>query len=291
AARTAGPGAPAAAAGLTLRERGPAGADVYGAAQPEAALAQRQAPPQTPAQPPQSGLGRDSAAAMNGGGLVAQQPLGRERLQEMPEALYGAPAAAPELPAFPELSLIGQHHGTYLIAQNEEGLYLIDQHAAHERVNYEYYYEKFGHPADASQELLIPITLEFTPSDSAKLKERLHWFEQAGVILEHFGGGTFRVVSHPYWFPQGEETEIIQEMAEWVLHERAIDLAKLREASSTMVSCKASIKANQKLTPEEATTLIRRLGACKQPYTCPHGRPIIVSFTTYDLEKLFKRVM
>ncbi|MNO27515.1 DNA mismatch repair protein MutL [compost metagenome] len=209
----------------------------------------------------------------------------------VPEALFAAPEQKPEIPAFPELSLIGQHHGTYLIAQNEQGLYLIDQHAAHERVNYEYYFEKFGHPADASQELLLPITLEFTSAESEKIKERLHWFEQAGVILEHFGGGTFRVVSHPYWFPSGEETAIIGEMAEWVLSERSIDLAKLREKSSILVSCKASIKANQKLTPEEAETLIRRLGACKQPYTCPHGRPIVVSFSTYDLEKLFKRVM
>ncbi|GGH22920.1 DNA mismatch repair endonuclease MutL [Paenibacillus segetis] len=207
------------------------------------------------------------------------------------EVLYGSSEATPELPEFPELSLIGQHHGTYLIAQNEQGLYLIDQHAAHERVNYEYYYEKFGHPADASQELLIPITMEFTPSDSQKLSSRLQWFESAGVILEHFGGGTFRVVSHPYWFPPGDEAAIIEEMAEWVLSERAIDLAKLREKSSILVSCKASIKANQKLTPDEANTLIQRLAACKQPYTCPHGRPIIVSFSTYDLEKLFKRVM
>lgn len=268
--------APAAAEGLTLRERGAAGAGTYGAAP-------------SPAKP-QGGLGQTGAAAY-GGGAAERQPLPAARLQEMPEALYGSPEAAPELPAFPELSLIGQHHGTYLIAQNDQGLYLIDQHAAHERVNYEYYYEKFGRPADASQELLIPITLEFTPSDSAKLQERLHWFEQVGVVLEHFGGGTFRVVAHPYWFPQGEEAGIIEEMAEWVLSERAIDLAKLREASSTMVSCKASIKANQKLTPEEANTLIRRLAACKQPYTCPHGRPIIVSFSTYDLEKLFKRVM
>lgn len=268
--------APAAAEGLTLRERGAAGAGTYGAAP-------------SPAKP-QGGLGQTGAAAY-GGGAAERQPLPAARLQEMPEALYGSPEAAPELPAFPELSLIGQHHGTYLIAQNDQGLYLIDQHAAHERVNYEYYYEKFGRPADASQELLIPITLEFTPSDSAKLQERLHWFEQVGVVLEHFGGGTFRVVAHPYWFPQGEEAGIIGEMAEWVLSERAIDLAKLREASSTMVSCKASIKANQKLTPEEANTLIRRLAACKQPYTCPHGRPIIVSFSTYDLEKLFKRVM
>ena len=291
AARPAGYGVPAAAEGLPpLRERAPGGADAYGAARPGATGT---APSPGPGSAkPQSGLGQGNAAAVYGGGAPVQQPLPPARLEEMPEALYGgSPEAAPELPAFPELSLIGQHHGTYLIAQNEQGLYLIDQHAAHERVNYEYYYEKFGHPADASQELLLPITLEFTPSDGAKLQERLHWFEQAGVILEHFGGSTFRVVAHPYWFPQGEEAEIIEEMAEWVLSERTIDLSKLREKSSTLVSCKASIKANQKLTPEEANTLIQRLAACKQPYTCPHGRPIVVSFSTYDLEKLFKRVM
>ena len=195
------------------------------------------------------------------------------------------------MPAFPELSLIGQHHGTYLIAQNEDGLYLIDQHAAHERVNYEYYYEKFGNPAQASQELLLPITLEFTPSETEKLKSRLAWFEQAGVYLEHFGGQTFRVRSHPFWFPKGDEKDIIEEMSEWVLSERSIDVGKMREAASIMCSCKASIKANQKLTEQEAETLIQRLGSCRQPYTCPHGRPIVVSFSTYDLEKLFKRVM
>lgn len=207
------------------------------------------------------------------------------------EWMQAAGTAAPEIPPFPELDYIGQHHGTYLIAQNETGLYLIDQHAAHERINYEYYYEKFGKPADASQELLIPITLEFTPSDSEKMKDRLHWFEQAGVYLEHFGGQTFLVRSHPFWFPKGDEKEIIEEMAEWVLSERTIDLAKLREKSSVLCSCKASIKANQKLTQAEAETLFQRLGTCRQPYTCPHGRPIVVSFSPYDLEKMFKRVM
>ncbi|PZT52059.1 DNA mismatch repair endonuclease MutL [Paenibacillus silvae] len=208
-----------------------------------------------------------------------------------PAKLAAAMQTDPSMPAFPELSLIGQHHGTYLIAQNDEGLYLIDQHAAHERVNYEYYYEKFGNPAQASQELLLPITLEFTPSETEKLKARLSWFEQAGVYLEHFGGQTFRVRSHPYWFPQGDEKDIIEEMSEWVLSERSIDVAKMREAASIMCSCKASIKANQKLTDQEAEVLIQRLGACRQPYTCPHGRPIVISFSTYDLEKLFKRVM
>lgn len=207
------------------------------------------------------------------------------------ELLTLANGSQAEIPDFPEMTLIGQHHGTYLIAQSEQGLYLIDQHAAHERINYEYYYEKFGSPADASQELLIPFTLEFTPSETEQLKDRLHWFEQAGVILEHFGGQTFIVRSHPYWFPKGEEQDIVEEMAEWVLGERVIDLAKLREKSSILCSCKASIKANQSLAEMEAVTLTERLGTCKQPYTCPHGRPIVVSFTTYDLEKMFKRVM
>ncbi|MBP1999686.1 DNA mismatch repair protein MutL [Paenibacillus shirakamiensis] len=229
--------------------------------------------------------------------LAAQGSAMYSNLRSIPnpvipaETLYGAAGQQAQLPAFPELYYVGQHHGTYLIAQNQESLFLIDQHAAHERINYEYYYEKFGNPADASQELLFPITLEFTSADAEKLKTRLNWFETAGVILEHFGGGTFRVVSHPYWFPEGDEASIVEEMADWVLSERAIDLAKLRERSSILCSCKASIKANQKLTSEEATTLLQRLSASKQPYTCPHGRPIVVSFSTYDLEKMFKRVM
>ncbi|WP_410510956.1 DNA mismatch repair endonuclease MutL [Paenibacillus sp. BR2-3] len=208
------------------------------------------------------------------------------------EELWAPPAGSDKgLPVFPELNYIGQHHGTYIIAQNDQGLYLIDQHAAHERINYEYYYEEFGRPADASQELLLPITLEFTPSESRMLGERLHWFQQAGVILEHFGGQTFLVRSLPYWFPQGEEKSIVEEMAEWVLSEKAIDLAKLREKSSILCSCKASIKANHKLTEQEVDSLLTRLSACRQPYTCPHGRPIMISFSAYDLEKLFKRVM
>lgn len=206
------------------------------------------------------------------------------------ELLYGTAEEA-EIPQFPEMTLIGQHHGTYLVAQNNEGLFLIDQHAAHERINYEFYYEKFGRPEEVSQELLLPITLEFTLAEANKLKDRLHWFERVGVYLEHFGGQTFRVTAYPYWLPKGEEQQVIEEMAEWVLSERAIDLAKLREQASTLCSCKASIKANQKLTEAEAQSLLDRLATCRQPYTCPHGRPIVVSFSSYDLEKMFKRVM
>ncbi|ASA26340.1 DNA mismatch repair endonuclease MutL [Paenibacillus donghaensis] len=245
-----------------------------------------------------SSYGSKSNAAPQGSGSAGNgrytPPAASFPRAQLPSAeAVWAPAADGDtgLPPFPELNYIGQHHGTYIVAQNDGALYLIDQHAAHERVNYEFYYEKFGRPEEASQELLLPITLEFTPSESRQLSERLHWFQQAGVYLEHFGGQTFLVRSLPYWFPDGDEKAVIEEMAEWVLSERHIDLAKLREKSSILCSCKASIKANQKLTEHEVESLLVRLAACRQPYTCPHGRPIVISFSAYDLEKLFKRVM
>ncbi|QSF42734.1 DNA mismatch repair endonuclease MutL [Paenibacillus tianjinensis] len=268
----------------SVRDQRPRQAQPFQPQARESASAYSGSYPQNSAHPRPSESGssyRQPAAAMPGRGSLPSA-----------EELY-APSGNGDsgLPQFPELNYIGQHHGTYIIAQNDSGLYLIDQHAAHERINYEYYYEKFGRPEDASQELLLPITLEFTPSESRQLSERLHWFQQAGVYLEHFGGQTFLVRSLPYWFPEGEEKALVEEMAEWVLSERSIDLAKLREKSSILCSCKASIKANQKLTEPEVEALLSRLAACKQPYTCPHGRPIVVSFSAYDLEKLFKRVM
>ncbi|TXK85350.1 DNA mismatch repair endonuclease MutL [Paenibacillus sp. N3.4] len=221
---------------------------------------------------------------------IQQQRRTNEAFMELLPS--NADSEAGKLPVFPRLDPIGQMHGTYLVAQNEEGLYLIDQHAAHERINYEYFYERFGNPAEASQELLVPITLEFTPSEAGVIEEKLSLFEQAGVFMESFGGHTFLVRAHPHWFPDGEEKEIVEEMCEWVLSEKkAVDVAKLREKAAIMCSCKASIKANHSLSVLEMETLIDRLSGCRNPYTCPHGRPIVVSFTTYELEKMFKRVM
>jgi DNA mismatch repair protein MutL len=195
-------------------------------------------------------------------------------------------------PAYPQVFPVGQLHGTYIVAQNEDGLYLIDQHAAHERINYERYYELFGQPEEASQELIVPITLEFTPSDASTLLQRLPAFARAGVQLEHFGGNSFIVRAYPHWLPAGEEQRIIEDMAEWILSEKQhVDIGKLREKAAIMCSCKSSIRANEYLTLSEMEALLQRLGQCRNPFTCPHGRPITVSFSNYDLEKMFKRVM
>ncbi|RIX53584.1 DNA mismatch repair endonuclease MutL [Paenibacillus nanensis] len=208
------------------------------------------------------------------------------------EADQPADDSAAKTPRFPELHWIGQHHGTYIVAQADDGLYLIDQHAAHERINYEYYLHKFGNPVSASQGLLVPLTLEFTPGDAAQLRELLGLFKEAGVEMEPFGPQTFLVRAYPEWMPKGEEQALIEEMAELLIQERkSINITKLREKAAIMCACKASIKANDRMTREEGDALLGRLSRCEQPYTCPHGRPIIVHLSTYQLEKMFKRVM
>lgn len=194
-------------------------------------------------------------------------------------------------PRFPYLYPIGQMRGTYIIAQNEDGLYLIDQHAAHERIQYEHYYRVFGDPAPVSQELIIPLTLELTAAEAEMLRSRMFLLEQAGVYLHSFGGNTFKVESYPYWLPRGQEREIIEEIVHWIVTEKEVDLARLRERAAIACSCKASIRANEALTMEQIESLLARLRECRNPFTCPHGRPVVVSFSNYELEKMFKRVM
>ncbi|OME88120.1 DNA mismatch repair protein MutL [Paenibacillus sp. FSL A5-0031] len=218
----------------------------------------------------------------------AQAPVVQAMIAELPSE----EETVEDQPSFPELHWIGQHHGTYIVAQSEDGLYLIDQHAAHERINYEYFFQKFGNPEAASQQLLVPLTLEFTAGEAMQLKDLIPMFSQAGVELESFGPQTFLVRSYPEWMPQGEEQSLLEEMAELLISERkTIDIGKLREKAAIMCACKASIKANDRMNREEGETLLTRLASCKQPYTCPHGRPIIVHLSTYQLEKMFKRVM
>jgi DNA mismatch repair protein MutL len=216
---------------------------------------------------------------------------GSEMRSERSDAVDSSDAHTTAEPRFPHLHPIGQLHGTYIVAQNEDGLFLVDQHAAHERINYEAFYQQFGNVEAVSQMVMLPHTIEFTSSEAQTLRARLPLLEAVGVYLEPFGGNTFKVRSHPSWFPQGEEAALIEEMAQWALSEKSPDVAKIREASAIMCSCKASIKANQAQSIQALEKLLERLSACKNPFTCPHGRPIVVSFTKRDLEKLFKRVM
>ncbi|MBA4536280.1 DNA mismatch repair endonuclease MutL [Bacillus aquiflavi] len=191
----------------------------------------------------------------------------------------------------PPLYPIGQMHGTYIFAQNDKGLYMIDQHAAQERIKYEFYKEKIGQVENELQELLIPITFEFSIDEYVKINEHKAELEKVGVFLESFGHQCFIVRAHPQWFPRGEEKEMIEGMIEQLLSMKKVDIKALREEAAIMMSCKASIKANQHLRNDEIQALLDELRQTSDPFTCPHGRPIIIHYSIYDLEKMFKRVM
>ncbi|GAA0496153.1 DNA mismatch repair endonuclease MutL [Salinibacillus aidingensis] len=191
----------------------------------------------------------------------------------------------------PVLYPVGQAHGTYIIAQNNQGLYLIDQHAAQERIKYEFYREKVGIVPEEVQELLVPLTFEFSKQEAIFIQAHQEELKQVGLFFETFGEHTFIIRSHPQWLPKGEEEETIREMVDQVLENQKVDIKQLREDAAILMSCKRSIKANHHLNYDDMYRLLEDLRQCQDPFTCPHGRPIIIFFSEYDLEKMFKRVM
>lgn len=191
---------------------------------------------------------------------------------------------------FPELDYIGQMHGTYLLTQNEEGLFIIDQHAAQERIKYEYYKKELAETANDMQDLLVPIVLEYPSDEVMIINNNLEKLAAAGVNLESFGQNSFIVREHPTWIIQGQEEETIREMIDFFLEKKDLSIGLFREATAIMMSCKRSIKANHHLSDQEAVSLIEQLPQAENPYNCPHGRPVLVKITTRDLEKMFKRI-
>lgn len=186
---------------------------------------------------------------------------------------------------------IGQMHGTYILAQNENGLYIIDQHAAQERIKYEYFREKVGEVEPEVQEMIVPLTFHYSTNEALIIEQHKQELESVGVFLESFGSNSYIVRCHPAWFPKGEEAELIEEIIQQVLDSKNIDIKKLREEAAIMMSCKGSIKANRHLRNDEIKSLLDDLRSTSDPFTCPHGRPIIIHHSTYEMEKMFKRVM
>ncbi len=207
---------------------------------------------------------------------------------EQPAAFQGEQEEQSRIPV---MYPIGQLHGTYILAQNENGLYMIDQHAAQERIKYEYFREKVGEVTNELQEMLVPITLQFAVDDCIKLNENLDALKEVGIFLEEFGHHAFIIRAHPSWFPSGMEQELAEELIDQLLNMKKVDVKKLREEAAILMSCKASIKANHHLRHDEIMMLLEQLRSSSDPFTCPHGRPIIIHYSTKDIEKMFKRIM
>ncbi|MFN4214248.1 DNA mismatch repair endonuclease MutL [Exiguobacterium sp.] len=215
--------------------------------------------------------------------LVQDEPREREAFE--------APRAEKREERLPPLDIIGQLHASYIVCGAEDGMYVIDQHAAQERIKYELFYEQLGRPEKEYQLLLLPLTLEFTQEEAFAIEEVTPLLEEAGLQLEPFGGNTFLVREIPTWYPQHDLEGTVRDLIEMAIRDRSINIAKYREEASILMACKRSIKANHPLNIEMMRQLIDDLNQTASPYTCPHGRPILVKWSTYELEKLFKRVM
>ncbi|CAM2797739.1 DNA mismatch repair endonuclease MutL [Fructilactobacillus fructivorans] len=210
---------------------------------------------------------------------------------EKGELPFGGKTEAPNASHdFPQLRYIGQVHGTYLVAESSDGMYIVDQHAAQERINYEYYRKQVGRVSGDEQKMLVPIVLDYPASDALVISSHLDLLEENGLHLESFGKNSFVIRQHPVWFKAGQEEDTIKEMIDWILSNQQLSTAQFREKAAIMMSCKRAIKANHHLDKRQAQALLDKLPECENPFNCPHGRPVLVHFSNSDLETMFKRI-
>lgn len=189
-----------------------------------------------------------------------------------------------------KLLVKGQIHGSYIICEDDTGMYIVDQHAGQERINYEYYLEKYANLDLSMRDLLVPITLEYPMSEFLIIEERKQMLAKLGINLEIFGDNGYVIKQLPMWMQNIDEHVFIEDMVTQLLHDNKVDVIKLQEHAIATLSCKASLKANTHLSQEGMQNLIDNLMCCDNPYVCPHGRPTIIYYSTYEIEKLFKRV-
>lgn len=192
----------------------------------------------------------------------------------------------------PEMYPVGLAKGTYIICHNELGLYMIDQHAAKERINYEGYKKAFGNPNNNSIKMLVPLTLEYPSNEFIIIKQNLKVLRDMNFDIEESGINTFVIKEHPTWIKEGYEIDSIKKILEVIIsEEKNFSIEKFREKAAIMLSCKMAIKANMNISLGEMDALINDLRKCDNPYTCPHGRPTTIFYSNYELEKMFKRAM
>jgi DNA mismatch repair protein MutL len=215
-------------------------------------------------------------------GAQVQEELTHPLAMEMPDD-YNSQETA-----FPELQPLAQLASLYILAAGDDGLYIIDQHAAHERIRYENFLA--GQRTTESQCLLKPVLLELDYRDATVLTDKILWFTEAGFIVEHFGGNTFLLRGVPAGFPQGQEKTLFLDLLDYFQEKGvASNQDEFIERLAATVACKHAVKSGEKLTISSMTALIEELAATANPYTCPHGRPTITKISYRDLATRFKR--
>ena len=195
-----------------------------------------------------------------------------------------------EVEKITELHFVGQLFGTYILAQNDDFFYMIDQHAANERINYEKIIKDLKNEKIVKYDLLIPIKLSFTQSEAILINEKKETINSLGIDFEEFGGTSFIVRSVPLWVNQSIASDYIEDVFMQVIREKKSTKEEFLDNLAKSLACKRSIKGNEFIGKTQIDFLLEDLVKCYNPYTCPHGRPIIMKYSKYQIEKWFKRV-
>jgi len=191
---------------------------------------------------------------------------------------------------FGDLKIIGQLHNTYILCESEEGLVLLDQHAAHERIRYEQLQASWNKPGKSTQGLLTPISLDLSYAEADTMQSLLPELEKVGFRIEPFGGATYVVKSIPAILSNKAVQDLLMEMIEKVTEVGIVHgLEKTMEECLILMACHETVRGNQKLTMTEMRALLEELDRCKNPNNCPHGRPVWISWSVRFLEKSFRR--
>ncbi len=190
----------------------------------------------------------------------------------------------------PDMQIISQITNSYIIAESEDSMYMIDQHAAHERINYEKLKKTKGNKPNESQTLLNPKIIELSQKDAAILNEKKELLKVTGFDIEPYSDNSFSVRAIPVilgkQYSESNITDVINDIIEAA---RITDIDNLKDSIIKMIACKASIKAGERLTDKQMLDILKELDTCDAPYTCPHGRPTIIEMTMKEIEKRFRR--
>ncbi len=190
----------------------------------------------------------------------------------------------------PDINILGQVHNCYIVAEDNEGFVIIDQHAAHERVMYERFMKEYKNKGIATQELLSPAHIELQPTDAAILEENLNFFETFGLKIEKFGNNSFLLRTIPIIIKQQQDKQIILDLIDELRkNKKTTSIDETKERIITYMACRGAVKQGDKLELPQMTKILKQLYNCTLPFTCPHGRPTMMKFSVPELEKKFKR--
>ncbi|MGE5751953.1 MAG: hypothetical protein ACM30F_07400, partial [Nitrospirota bacterium] len=222
---------------------------------------------------------------------VGTAPLPYDHDSSIQRQIYAEPQTRPSGGPEHYLYPLAQVHDSFIIAQSEEGMAIIDQHAAHERVLFEKLQDQFDNRNITVQTLLMPDQVELGPAQSSLLTEHLSEFNRLGFVIEEFGRGTFMIKAVPSLLVGADYRTLVLDVLDEVNvlgESRKID--ELRDRIMSVMACHPAIKVHRHLDQKEMETLISDLYRCRMPHTCPHGRPTIIRLPLNDIRKMFKRI-